>query len=113
MLSVGDAIMERRRKSEGELAQLIEALPPLEHSDQLPMPRFGQAKPPLAQPLPGRGRPDDPVAKAAPVLLQWVGDELGLRALIEIKPESTGPEAAAVWATVETEDPTLAGKSAS
>lgn len=104
-------------KSDADLAQMFDKLFPLEEGEKVPMPRFGRTKPPPAQHLPTMGPGCEALAKAPPVPLQWIDDDLGIRVFIRYEAEApaseTGIAPAAVWAYVEGDDPNLAGKSAS
>jgi hypothetical protein len=104
-------------ENEGELAQLFDKLFPLPEGEKVPMPRFGRTKPPPAQYLPATGGSVNQALSHAPVVpLQWIDDtDLGIRVFIEYEadpPAQTGT-AKAVWAKVVSDDPGLAGKSAS
>jgi len=105
-------------KNEAELAQLFDELFPLPEGEKVPMPRFGRTKPPQAQKLPPTGPQNLGLAldPAALVPLQWSDKDLGIIVFIEYEADPAaeqGPAPRAVWAYVQSDDPELAGKSAS
>src|SRR5689334_5839890 len=84
--SFGETTMNSH-KNEADLAQMFDKLFPLEPGEKVPMPRFGRTKPPPAQPLPPAGPQNAALAETAPVPLQWIDDDLGLRVFIEYEAE--------------------------